>query len=522
VDVPALRDLSEHPETLGFSAGALFVDYDNSGAQSLFLTVGFGRNRLLKNMLPVTGRPEFVDVSEQTGIADHSTSVAATFFDADRDGKLDLYVANTLTPYLRDYPQPTPLTIFKLPAPQYPGDRRMFHFMHESWNNASNGGLNLLYRNTGARFMRAAGMPETHFSIAVGTGDINDDGYTDVYVANDFGPDDLYLNDGGRRFLRVSGTTFGSIGRDTYKGMNASVVDFDNRGGLDVYVSNVHVALQAEGSLLWKTYRRDGSFVPTIRDEAMARGVLNEGGFGWGAAVGDLNRDGWLDIVQANGMVDTSMDDDRPAKPRDYWYAAEKVMLSPPWEHSYVDRWPDLRGYEIFGRQRNKVYVSRGAETRMQFVDVAEAVGMTYTGVSRGIALADFDNRGVLDVAITHQFAPFTLYRNVPVERQGAPGRTPHWIGLSIAGDGRRVSTEAIGTRIVLTCAAAPCPRQMREVQIANGFSAQNDKRLLFGLGDYSGPVDVEVRWYGANTIVYRGLRPDQYHRIVYAIADAS
>src|SRR6266446_843475 len=97
----------------------------------------------------------------------------------------------------------------------------------------------------------------------------------------------------------------GSVGKDTNKGMN---------------VSNVQVPLQAEGSLLWKTYPNPkNEFRPAFRDEATLRGALNEGGFGWGAAVGDLNLDGWLDLVQANGMVDDSADK-RFAKPRDYWY----------------------------------------------------------------------------------------------------------------------------------------------------------------------------------------------------------
>jgi hypothetical protein len=214
-------------------------------------------------------------------------------------------------------------------------------------------------------------------------------------------------------------------------------------------------------------------------------------------------------------MVDTSMDRHQPARPRDYWYAAEKVMLSPPWEHSYVDRWPDLRGYEIFGGQRNKVYVSRGGKTRIQYVDAAEAVGLTYAGISRGVALADFDNRGVLDVAMTHQFAPFTLYRNTLADAPQAD-RPRHWIGLAVAGDGTRVSTEAIGTTVYVRCTAGQCPQQMRERQIANGFSAQNDKRLLFGLADYDGTVDVEVQWYGAEKSVYRGLHTGRYYTIRY------
>jgi hypothetical protein len=523
IEIPALREINLHPEKYGIAAGATFVDYDNSGAQSLLLTFAYGRNRLLKNMLPLTGKPDFVDVTEQAGIGDYSTSVAATFFDYDRDGKLDLLVANSFAPYLKDYAAPTPLNIFALPQPEYAGDRRMFHFMHESWSNAQNGGPNVLFHNSGGgRFQKmdmvAMGMPQTHFTLAVATGDLNGDGYTDLYCANDFGPDDLYLNDHGSRFVHVQGKMFGSIGKDTYKGMNASIGDLDNRGQLDIYVSNVHVPLQAEGSLLWKTYRNQ-TFVPDFHDEATGRGLLNEGGFGWGAAMGDLNLDGWLDVVQVNGMVDDSMDR-RFAKPRNYWYAAEKVMLAPPNVHSYVDRWPDLRGYEIFGHQANRVYLSRGDEASMQFVDVAPHVGLTQLGISRGVALADFNNQGVLDVAITHQFGRLTLYRNTLHEQDRESGRVHHWMGLAVQGDGQKISREAIGTQVFVSYTQnGKHIRQMREVQIANGFSAQNDRRLLIGLGDYEGPVEVEVHWYGAETQTYSGLALDHYHAIQYRSA---
>ncbi len=152
------------------------------------------------------------------------------------------------------------------------------------------------------------GMPETHWSLAVSTVDFNRDGWTDLYVANDFGPDDVYLNEGGVRFRRVAGRLFGEIGRDTYKGMNASVADFDRNGWLDVYVSNVHHSLQAEGSLPWMVGPGRDAFTPAFRDEATFRGALNERRFGWGAAAGDLDNDGWPDLVQANGMVDDRLD----------------------------------------------------------------------------------------------------------------------------------------------------------------------------------------------------------------------
>ncbi len=317
--------------------------------------------------------------------------------------------------------------------------------------------------------------------------------------------------------MHVQGKMFGSIGKDTYKGMNVSIGDLDNRGQLDIYVSNVHVPLQAEGSLLWKTYpNRKNSFIPEFHDEATGRGLLNEGGFGWGAAMGDLNLDGWLDVVQANGMADDSADR-RFSKPRNYWYAAEKVMLAPPDVHSYVDRWPDLRGYEIFGRQANRVYLSRGDETSMQYVDVASQVGLTQLWNSRGVALADLNNEGVLDMAITHQFGRLTLYHNSLHEQDRATGHVHHWIGLAMQGDGQRISREAVGTQVFVSYQQnGRRVRQMREVQSANGFSAQGDRRLLFGLGDYDGPVEIEVHWYGTETVVYRNLSLDQYHAIHY------
>lgn len=523
VEIPALREISARPAEHGLVAGALFVDYDNSGASSLLLLTAYGKTRLLKNRIAETGRAEFTDVTEEAGIDEHTMALAGTFFDYDRDGRLDLMVGNSMTPFLPDYARATPLNIFRLPPPEYPGDRRMFHFMHHGWHNAENGGTNLFFRNLGAgRFEKtdaaALGMPETHWTLAIGTGDFNQDGFTDVYCANDFGPDDLYLNDRGRRFVRVVGRMFGSIGRDTYKGMNASVGDLDNRGWLDIYVSNVHAPLQAEGSLLWKTRLnpRD-AFVPRFDDEATGRGALNEHRFGWGAAMGDLNLDGWLDIVQANGMVD-----DTPDKmfetPRDYWYCAEKIMRAGPEIHSYADRWADLRGHEIFGRQADRVYLSRGANARPQFVDVATAVGLTEPGNSRGVALADFDNDGDLDLAITHQFIPLSFYRNTLIENGAQTAARHRWLGFSLQGDGRTISREAIGTRVFVRYpASGKQVQQMREVQIANGFSAQGDRRLLFGLGDYSGPLEVEVKWYGGQTLVYGGLRCDRYHSVIYS-----
>jgi enediyne biosynthesis protein E4 len=516
IPLPALRALSVQPATHGLSGVALFVDYDNDGDQDLFVGMGYGKNVLLRNLLVETGELRFEDVSAAAGVADHAVSIAANFLDYDRDGRLDLLVGNAFATHLDRYPTPVPFNAFRLPAPEYPGDRRMLGFMHASWDNAENGGTKLLYRNLGdGRFARqdaaAMGMPETHWTLALATGDLNNDGWPDVYAANDFGPDDLYLNRAGHGFVRVQGRRFNEMGRDSYKGMNASLADLDRNGWLDVYVSNVHVALQAEGSLLWMTYPNPRDpFVPRFVDEAARRGALNEHRFGWGAAVGDLDRDGWLDLVQANGMVDDTIDKRFDRCPS-YWYVNEKLMRSGPEIHTYADMWGDLRGYCIFGREANRVYLSRGGADRIQFVDVAKALGWTAETNSRGMALVDLDNDGALDLLVTHQYRPLTVYRNVPDPRAGAgPG---HWIGIQLVGDGRTCNRDAAGSRVWVAYLEGGRPaEQMREVTIANGLSAQSDRRAHFGLGASEGPVAVRVAWCGGPAVDYGVLPADRYH----------
>lgn len=521
VEIPALEAIRRDPGKYGLVSAVLFVDYDNDGDQDLFLSMGYGRSRLLRNLLVETGTAAFVDATDEAGIDEHTVSIAANFLDIDRDGKLDLFIANALNPYLESYQPPRPLSIFHLPKPEYAGDRRMFPFMHSSWDNARNGGLNVLYRSIGdGRFrkvdIKALGMPETHWSLSVGTGDVNNDGWTDLYIANDFGPDDLYLNQSGKGFKRVQGRLFGSMGRDTYKGMNSSLGDIDRNGYLDIYVSNVHVPLQAEGSLLWMTYPSGNRFEPKFSNEAWKRGALNEHRFGWGAAMGDLNNDGWLDIVQTNGMVDDTLDR-RFASCPSYWYVNEKLMRSGPEIHTYVDMWGDLRGYCINGREANRVYLSRAGKSKLQFVDVAPQLGWRETSPSRGALLADLDNDGALDVAITHLAAPLSLYRNTLYDKDTERRRAakPHWIGIKLQGNGSKCNRDAAGSQVRLSYIEDGKPvRQLREVQIANAFAAQGDRRALFGLATFAGPVDAEISWCGAPAKTYSGLTVDRYHSI--------
>lgn len=524
---PALASLAARdPAEAGLPSAAVFADYDGDGDQDLFVGYGYGKSRLLRNTLAETGTAAFRDATRAAGIDDHTTCLAATFLDYDRDGRLDLLIGNSVTPYLRDYDPPRPLNVFALPAPEHDGDRRMFHFMHDGWHDATNGGRNALYRNLGGgRFAKqdiaAMGMPETHWTLAIGTGDFDRDGWPDLYLASDFGRDDLYLNRGGKRFERVAGNLFGEIGLDTYKGMNSTVADFDRNGHPDVYVSNVHHALQAEGSLLWMTYPgRTPGDRPRFVDEATRRGVLNEQRFGWGAAAGDLDNDGWLDLVQANGMVDDRLDRDDAIEAdlfgsKDYWYVNHKLMQAGPEIHTFADRWGDLRGRTIYPNEKRRVYLNRGPRDRLQFGDVAAEVGLTKGDNSRGVAMVDFDDDGDLDVLITNQHGPATLLRNSLVESGNGVGRA--WIDLAIAGNGRDTPRDAIGSQVAVSYAEAGARvTQFAQISRVNGFAGHEGPTLHVGLGEATGPVDVEVTWSGSGTTTrFEALPAGRRHRLV-------
>jgi hypothetical protein len=527
--LPALDELVANPQTQGLPASALWWDYDNDTDADLLLTVGYGKSRLLQNRLVEEGQLGFADISLEAGIDEYTISLTANALDMNRDGKLDLMIGNAMNPLLPGYQQATHFNIFNLPKAEYPGDRRMLDVMHRSWHDADNGGENLFYLNNGKGFekqdIKALGLQSNRWTLDIGTGDLNGDRWTDLYLANDFGPDQLYINQQGKKFLSVRGALVGDIGHDPYKGMNSSLGDVDNNGQLDIYVSNVHEKLQAEGSLLWMNAGNvDTTGAKAFKDQAMKRNTLNENRFGWGGAMGDLDRDGRLDILQANGMVDNSYDNHYSAtasqkvegkilQPHyfkrdpsdegcpDFWYWNSQLALTGPDVHGYADRWADLRGRCIFPYEHNRVYLNQGK----RFVDVAQQVGWTIPGNSRGIALADLDNDGDLDALVTHQFAPVSIYRN-----DAAPKT---WLGLQLEGNGKLCNRDAIGTQVTIETSAGT---QLREVQESNGFSAQGDRRLLFGLGsDAAGDVSVKIHWCGDVTPQVMQLQPNQYHHIV-------
>lgn len=508
VPIPALEKRTANYKRLGLPSNAIFIDYDNDKDQDLFISYAFGTSVLLKNTLSETGELSFVDVTLSSGLANYTNSITAIFFDINKDGLLDLIIGNVWPKHLPDYNPARKLNLFKLPEAEYEGDERMFNFMHSSWHLSDNGGLNDIYLQTpdhtfSKQDSKQWGFKDTYWTLAFGASDFNQDGYLDLYVSNDFGPDEFYLNKAGKGFQIIKGKVFGDIGLDTYKGMNTTIGDFDGNGRQDIHISNVHHAMQAEGSMMWMNYGVDKKGVPILKDQATQMGILNEQRFGWGATAADFNNDGMLDMAQANGMVDDLVDK-KYETCRDYWYVNEKIARSAPHIHKMANKWGDIRGYCIYGKELNRLYLNRGNKKGQRFIDIAELAGMNKKTNSRGVAATDFNNDGHIDLLFTHQFHSPTFYHNQPLKKG-------NWIAFELKGNGQTCNRDAINTRVVLT---AGDQKQLREVFSVNGFSAQSDRRIHFGVADYRGKVSLEVDWCGKGKDIYHFDKLNQYYNI--------
>jgi hypothetical protein len=171
--------------------------------------------------------------------------------------------------------------------------------------------------------------------------------------------------------------------------------------------------------------------------------------------------------------------------------------------------WGDIRGRCLQGREPSRLYRNRGRGAAPEFVDVASSVGLDAPGNARGMAAVDLDDDGRLDLVVTRMYRAATIYRNVARVTGGV-----HWIGFALEGDGRTCNRAAAGSRVRIRYGRDGAESQLREVRIVNGFAAQADPRVHFGLGDAAGPVTVEVDWCGRGRRSYTALQPDRYHRL--------
>jgi hypothetical protein len=448
-----LADLNRAGE--GVSMGAVWGDMDNDGREDV-LVYRYGYLALFRN---VDGR-RFEDVTASAGLRRWVNSNGAIWLDYDRDGLLDLYV----TAYFRD------VDLWRLTTTR---------IMHNSFEFASNGGKNLLFRNLGGgRFEDVtdrAGVGSTRWTLAAASADFNGDGWPDIYLANDYGPEELYLNDRGRRFL----LTTAGLESESKSGMSATVGDAFNRGRLDVFVTNI----SERGYLFQNNNLRLNQMPEAGRFRNVAEGDIADAGWAWGAQFGDFNNDGTNELFVANGFISAD-------RQKSYWYAMSKIAGANARFFEDAATWPPFGDASLSGYERSRVYLNRGVAG---WVDVASKVGVTDLYDGRAVALADLSSRGALDVVVANQNQPAVLYR-------GRPDSANHWVAFRFVAT--RSNRSAIGTEVVVEAGDL---RQRRIVDGGSGFASQNDRRLHFGLGGREWVDRVVVFWpSGTQQVIHR------------------
>jgi hypothetical protein len=439
-----LADLNKPGE--GVSMGAVWGDFDNDGREDV-LVYRYGYLALFRN---VDGH-HFEDVTEKAGLRRWVNSNGAIWIDYDRDGLLDLYV----TAYFRSDIDLWHLTTTTI--------------MHNSFEFATNGGKNLLFHNLGnGKFEDVTdkmGVGSTRWTLAAASADFNGDGWPDIYLANDYGPEELYLNDHGRRFV----LTTAGLESESKSGMSATLGDAFNRGRLDAFVTNI----SERGYLFQNNNLRLNEMPESHRFRNVAEGAIADAGWAWGAQFGDLNNDGANELFVANGFISAD-----PKK--SYWYAMSKIAGANGRFFEDAATWPAFGNASLSGYERSRVYINRGVAG---WVDVAKKVGITDTYDGRAVALADLSNRGAVDVIVANQNQPAVLYRDYP-------DSTNHWIAFKLVGT--RSNRSAIGAEVVLEAGDL---RQRRIVDGGSGFASQNDRRLHFGLGAHEWVDRVVIYW---------------------------
>ena len=459
----ALADLNRPGE--GVSMGSVWGDFDNDGREDV-LVYRYGYLALFRNL----DGQRFQDVTAAAGLRRWVNSNGAIWLDYDRDGFLDLYV----TAYFRDE-----IDFWNLATTR---------IMHHSFEFASNGGKNLLFHNLGdGKFEDVTdrlGVGSTRWTLAAASADFNDDGWADIYLANDYGPEELYLNDRGQRFT----LTTAGLESESKSGMSVSLGDVYNRGRLDVFVTNI----SERGYLFQNNNLRLNRMPDAARFTNVADATVADAGWAWGAQFGDLNNDGSNELFVANGFISADRD-------KSYWYSMSKIAGAHRSLFEDAATWPAFGNASLSGYEQSRVFLNRGLNG---WVDVAAAVGVRDRYDGRAVAFADLSNRGILDVIVANQNQPALLYRNYP-------DSSNNWIAFTLVAT--RSNRSAIGAEVVLETKGI---KQRRVVDGGMGFASQNDRRPHFGLGDTEWVDRVVIRWPSGTRQVLHNLSVNRFHTV--------
>ena len=428
-----------------FGMGVAAADYDGDGHIDLYVT-NYGRNTLFKN----TGKGNFVDVTEKAGLAAPGWSTCAAWFDYDNDGRLDLFVSSfvyydrSLNVLCADDKN---RRYYCIPTHYKPTPSRLFR-------NNGNGVFSDVSVETGI-----AKFPGKSFG-AVAT-DVNNDGWMDLFVANDTMPNFLFVNQGGKKFEETglaAGVAFSQAGR-ARSGMGVDAADYDGDGWQDLFVSNIDYEF-------FSLYRNEKelTFTDQPREIAAATQLLS----GWGLRFFDYDNDGDPDLLLVNGHPDDLV---------------------------------EMHNVRVKYREPLLLFANNGAE----FKNVSQNSGAVFAKVfsGRGMATGDFDNDGDLDVLVSNNGEAPLLLRN-------DGGNKNNWLGLNLIAT--KSNPSAVGALITWQAGGL---RRSRLKTAGGSYLSSHDPRELLGIGAATKIESIEIRWPSGKVDRVTNLPLNTYVRIV-------
>jgi len=453
----------------GVSMGAVWGDYNNDGYEDLFV-YKWGTPELFRN----ENGERFTRVTEKANLPDWLNANTAVWFDYNRDGLLDLYIGGY---YQKD------INLW---------DLEDTYIMPDSYEYATNGARNYLYENKGGGVFedvtKEKGLESKRWTLAVSAADLNDSGYPDLVIANDYGIDQLYVNQEGKTFTNIGGES--GIGFTPKSGMNVSFADLLNQGKLAFYITNIsEPGALVQGNSLWVPSGNPGEL-----EFSNLAGNFNVelGGWSYGGQFGDLNSDGFQDLYVANGYISGE-----PGT--DYWYDFSKVAGGNTAIIENAKNWPDMKGRSLSGYQQNRIWLNDGSG---KFREISTAVGGRLKADSRAVAFADFWDLGSLDIVVATHNGPVKVYRNKVADSK-------NWIAFRL--EGTQSNRSAIGASVELYWA------DNQQKQVVTGgvaFSSQNQRALFFGLGKAHHVEKAVIKWPSGQTETITSPQVNKYHYI--------